>query len=130
MNDVQVWTVILAIAIGTFLIRFSFLGLIGNRPLPDWALRHLRYAPVAVLPGLVAPLVLWPAATGGEPDLPRLAAAAVTLAVGMRTKNVLAAILAGVVVLYSLSAVSGKSGAAAWSSTPWFLSASSSLMTS
>ncbi len=129
MSDAEVWIVILAIAVGTFLIRFSFLGLIGSRALPDWALRLLRYAPVAVIPGLVAPLVFWPAATGGEPDVPRLAAAAATLAVGMRTKNVLAAVLAGAVVLYSLSVASGKSSAAASSSTPWFLSASSSLIT-
>ena len=107
MSDAEVWTVILAIAVGTFLIRFSFLGLIGSRPLPDWALRHLRYAPVAVIPGLVAPLVLWPSATGGELDLPRLAAAAATLVVGLWTKNVLYAIAAGAVVLYSLLSVSG-----------------------
>jgi branched-subunit amino acid transport protein len=107
MSDAEVWVVILAIAVGTFLIRFSFLGLIGSRPLPDWALRHLRYAPVAVIPGLVAPLVLWPSATGGEPDLARLAAAAATLAVGVWTKHVLAAITAGAVVLYSLMSVSG-----------------------
>jgi branched-subunit amino acid transport protein len=107
MSDAEVWTVILAIAVGTFLIRFSFLGLIGSRPLPDWALRHLRYAPVAVIPGLVAPLVLWPSASGGEPDLPRLAAAAATLVVGLWTKNVLYAIAAGAVVLYSLLSVSG-----------------------
>jgi branched-subunit amino acid transport protein len=107
MRDAEVWTIILAIAVGTFLIRFSFLGLIGSRPLPDWALRHLRYAPVAVIPGLVAPLVLWPPATGGEPDLPRLAAAAAALVIGVWTKSVLAAILAGAVVLYSLISVSG-----------------------
>ena len=39
--------------IGTFLVRFSFLGLIGNRDLPPWLLRHLRYTPVAVFPALV-----------------------------------------------------------------------------
>ena len=107
MSGTEVWIVILSLAVGTFLIRFSFLGLIGNRPLPDWALRHLRYAPVAVIPGLVAPLVLWPPATGGAPDLPRLLAALATLLVGLWLKNVLAAIAAGALVLYSLLSVSG-----------------------
>lgn len=107
MSTAQIWIVILAIAVGTFLIRFSFLGLLGNRPLPDWALRHLRYAPVAVLPGLVAPLVIWPQATGGETDLPRLLAAVATLAAGLWLRNVLAAILAGAVVLYGLLSVAG-----------------------
>ena len=33
----ETWIVILALAVGTFLIRFSFLGIIGSRPLPAWA---------------------------------------------------------------------------------------------
>ncbi len=107
MTGTEVWIVIGALAVGTFLIRFSFLGLIGDRPLPAWALRHLRYAPVAVIPGLVAPLVLWPAATGGEPDLARILAALTTLVVGLWWKNVLGAILIGAVVLYSSLAVFG-----------------------
>jgi branched-subunit amino acid transport protein len=95
-----VWTVIAAMAVGTFLIRFSFIGLIGSRTLPEWVLRHLRYAPVAVIPALVTPLVLFPAAAGGSPDPARLAAAAATLAVGVATRSVLAAILAGIAALY------------------------------
>ena len=102
MSGAQVWLIILGLAAGTFLIRWSFLGLIGDRQMPEWVLRHLRYTPVAVLPGLVAPLVLWPAATGGAPDAARLAAAAVTLAVGLLSKNVLAAILSGAATLYAL----------------------------
>ncbi|WP_133486683.1 AzlD domain-containing protein [Aliiroseovarius marinus] len=102
LNHTTVWFVIFAMAIGSFLIRFSFLGLIGDRPMPEWVLRHLRYTPVAVLPGLVAPLVLWPDATGGNPDPARLGAALVTLAVGYFSKNVLAAILSGAATLYGL----------------------------
>ncbi len=100
MAGTTIWGIILALALGTYLIRFSFLGLIGDRKMPEWVLRHLRYTPVAVLPGLVAPLVLWPAATGGAPDPARLMAAMVTLAVGVLWKNVLAAILAGGGTLY------------------------------
>ncbi len=96
----QIWAVILGLALGTYLIRFSFLGLVGNRRLPEWVLRHLRYTAVAVLPGLVAPLVLWPAATGGAPEPARLAAAAVALGVGVWGRNVLAAIIAGAATLY------------------------------
>lgn len=102
LGSFEIWTIIIAMGIGTFLIRFSFLGMIGNRKLPDWVLRHLRYTPVAIMPGLVAPLVLWPAATGGALDAPRLAAACMTLLVGMLTKNTLAAIFGGAVTLYSM----------------------------
>ncbi len=96
----EVWLVIGVLAVGTYLIRFSFLGLIGDRPLPPFALRLLRYTPVAVIPGMVAPLVLWPAATGGVPDLPRLCAALATLGAGVWTRNIFAAVGAGALVLY------------------------------
>ncbi|MGP3697843.1 AzlD domain-containing protein [Rhodobacter sp. NSM] len=99
-NTTQVWIVMIVLGLGTFLLRFSFLGLIGSRSLPVWALRMLRYTPVAVLPGLVAPLVLWPQATGGETDPARLAAAVATVAVGLLTRNVFAAIFGGAAVLY------------------------------
>ncbi len=95
----HIWLIIALLGIGTFLIRFSFLGLIGNRKMPPWVLRHLRYTPVALIPGLVAPLVLWPTATGGQPDASRLAAAAVTIIVGWYTKNIIAAVLAGAATL-------------------------------
>jgi len=99
---VTIWSVIIALAIGSFLLRFVFIGFIGDRPLPEWLLRHLRYTAVAVLPALVAPLTVWPPATGGEPDLARLAAAAVTIATGWFSKNVLLAIFAGAATLYAL----------------------------
>lgn len=102
LSDAQLWLVIVLLGAGTFLIRFSFLGIIGDRPMPRWVLRALRYTPVAVIPGLVAPLVLWPAATDGEPDPARLTAAAVTVAVGAITKNVLAAIIVGAVTLFGM----------------------------
>jgi branched-subunit amino acid transport protein len=102
-----IWTVIAVLGIGTFLIRFSFLGLIGSKPLPEWVLRHLRYTAVAVLPGLVAPLVIWPAATGGELDPARMAAAVVTVAVGLWRRSVLWGMMAGAVVLYAMLALTG-----------------------
>ena len=74
-----IWTVIIGLGIGSFALRFSFAGLVGNRQMPEWLLRHLRYTAVAILPALVAPLEVWPAATGGEPDLPRTLAALATL---------------------------------------------------
>lgn len=102
MSAAEIWIVIVGLGIGTFLIRFSFLGLIGDRPLPGWLLRLLRYTPVAVLPGLVAPLVLWPQATGGEPDPARLTAAAATVALGLATRNTLIAIVGGALTLFGM----------------------------
>ena len=101
-SHTEIWLIIIAMAVGSFLIRFSFMGIIGDRPMPEWVLRHLRYTPVAVLPGLVAPLVFWPEATGGHTDPARLAAALVTLSVGYFGKNVLLAILCGAGTLYGM----------------------------
>ncbi len=98
-NPTFVWSVIAVLAVGTFLIRFSFLGIIGDRPLPPLVLRLLRYTPVAVIPALVAPQVVWPNATGGEFDPVRLIAGIASLIVGYATRKVLPAIFAGAVVL-------------------------------
>ncbi len=101
-SDLTIWVIIFVLGLGTFLLRFSFLGLIGRRGFPEWVLRHLRYTAVAVLPGLVAPLVIWPDATQGALDIPRLAAASATVLVGALTRNAIAAIFAGAGTLYSL----------------------------
>lgn len=97
----EIWLIIVVLGIGTFLIRFSFLGLIGDRPMSPLVLKMLRYTPVAVLPGMVAPLVLWPDATGGDPDIARIAAAFATLAVGYWTKSSLWGMAGGGVTLYA-----------------------------
>lgn len=99
IDTATLWFVIVALGLGSFGLRFLFLGWIGSRPLPAWLLRHLRYTAVAILPALVAPMVAWPAATAGEPDPARLAAAATTLGVGLVTKNVLLSIVTGAIVL-------------------------------
>ncbi len=102
IDPISLWTVIIGLGIGTYLIRFSFIGIIGGRPLPDWVLRHLRYVAVAVMPGLIAPLVVWPAATGGEPDPARLLAALVAFAIGVGLNSVLGAVFGGMGALYLL----------------------------
>ncbi|RED12693.1 AzlD domain-containing protein [Pontivivens insulae] len=101
-NGPEIWIIICALGAGTFLIRFSFLGLMQGRTFPDWAMRLLRYVPVAVLPGLVAPLVVWPDATGGEMDPARMGAALAALLLGALTRNVLGAMAGGMIALYVL----------------------------
>ncbi len=100
----EIWTVIFLLGIGTYLIRFSFLGIIGDRKMPDWVLRHLRYTPVAVLPGLVAPLVLWPDAPAGV-DLLRVTAAIITVGVAWWRKSLLWGFFAGLTAFIGLSAM-------------------------
>lgn len=97
----EIWLIIVLLGLSTFGLRFSFLGLLGDRDLPEWLLRHLRYTAVAVMPGLVAPLVVWPTATGGVIDPVRMSAAIVTVLVGLGSKNVLLSIIAGGVTLFA-----------------------------
>ncbi|MBW6417885.1 AzlD domain-containing protein [Celeribacter sp. PS-C1] len=103
-SPTQIWIIIIGMAIGTFLIRFSFLGLVGDRPLPAWLLRLLRYTPVAVLPAVVAPMLIGAKA---DTDPLRLFCAAVTIIIGVWTRNVLWAILAGLGLFFGLGAVLG-----------------------
>ena len=97
MSTGQIWVIALALGLGTFVLRFSFLGLIGGSRLPGWLESALRYTPVAVLPGLVAPTLFLPAQNGTGPDPVTLAAAGATLGIGLWTRSALKAIAAGIV---------------------------------
>ena len=43
ISTATLWLVIAGLAFGSWLLRFSFLGIIGNKELPEWVKRHLRY---------------------------------------------------------------------------------------
>lgn len=99
IDKTDLWIVITALALGSFGLRFLFLGVVGNRAMPDWVMRHLRYTAVAVLSALVTPLVVWPAATGGQTDPARLLAAVSAVCVGYFSKSVYAALATGAAVM-------------------------------
>ena len=103
----QIWLIILGIGLGTYLLRLSFLALIGDRPLPEPVLRHLRYTAVAVMPGLITPLLLSPQATDGALDPVRLGAAVATIAICLWTRNATLTICGGAAVLFGLHALIG-----------------------
>ncbi len=96
------WLTVIGLGILTFLTRFLFLGLIKHGVLPDRAVRLLRYVPVTVLPALIAPMVVYPRSLNGTTDPIWLAAALITLAVGIVTRNMLATIVAGMGALWVL----------------------------
>ena len=102
IDKTELWIVIIGLGIGSFALRFAFTGLVGDHQLPIWLMRHLRYTAVGILPAIIAPAVLWPAATNGDFDIPRVSAAIVTLTLGLIWKNVVGSIIGGVATLYIL----------------------------
>mgnify|MGYP005993804035 CR=1 FL=1 len=86
LSSAKIWTVIILLGLGSFALRFLFLGLIGDRRLPDWLMRHLRYTAVAIMPALVAPMLLTAPASSEAIDPVRLVAAGVTFAVAYFTR--------------------------------------------
>lgn len=107
MSDATLWAIILSMGLGSFLLRFSFLGVVGNRPLPQWLLRHLRYTAVAILPAMVAPLIAFSNTAGTGPDPARLASAGVVIIVGYLRQSAISGILAGAAVLAVLTLILG-----------------------
>ncbi len=99
--------IVIAVGLGTYLLRLSFIAIVGDRTMPDWALVPLRYVAPAVLAALVAPAVLL---HDGALDVspasnPRAIAALVAIVIAWKTKNVVAVIVAGMSVVWVLQAV-------------------------
>jgi len=97
-----IWPVLVLVGIGTFLLRLSFVGLAGRLSLPDPVARALRFVPAAVLSAIIVPAVF--RTETGSLDLllvaPRVLAALVAIAVAWRTRNILATLAAGMLVLW------------------------------
>ncbi|SPF77573.1 AzlD domain-containing protein [Pseudoprimorskyibacter insulae] len=95
-----IWPVIFILGIGSFTLRFAFLGLLANRDLPNWLLKPLRYTAVSILPAMVAPIVLWGHEDGI--DTLQIIAALAALATGMATRNVLVALIVGAALYWGV----------------------------
>lgn len=102
-SDLYVWMIIAGLSLGSFAIRFSFLGFIGDRQLPKPLERALGYTSVAILPGIAMPLVL--SSNTGEIEPIRIIAAFLTLLVGAWTRSLLYSLLAGILSYSILMAV-------------------------
>ncbi len=100
------WAIVTLIGIGTFGLRASFVGFLGDARFPDTLKRALRFVPAAVLTAIVVPEVLRPA---GPIDLtvgnPRWLAASVALVVAWKTRNIGLTMAAGLVALWIIQAV-------------------------
>lgn len=105
MNGLPVWLLFIAMALGTFALRFSFIYLFGKVEMPEWLRRALRFVPASVLAALVFPALTYP---NGVLDLTlgniRLLAGIGGALVAWRTKNVMWTIVVGMVLFWILQA--------------------------
>jgi branched-subunit amino acid transport protein len=103
MNRLSIWLLFIALALGTFALRFSFIYLFGKVDMPDWLRRALRFVPASVLAALVFPALAYP---NGALDLSlgnvRLLAGLGGALVAWKTKNVLWTIAVGMILLWLL----------------------------
>ncbi len=98
------WAAVIAIGIGTYLTRLSFIGAFGEREMPEWLERPLRYVAPAVLGAIVLPAVVMP---DGVIDFvpssnPRFLAGVIAAAVAIRFRNITVVITVGMAALWIL----------------------------
>ncbi len=106
MNQTRLLIIMLGMAVITYAIRLSFFFLQDRVRIPTGFQQALRFAPAAVLMGLVAPSILFRDGIlalnwGNE----RLLAAVLAGLVAWRTGNILLTIAGGMVALWLLQAV-------------------------
>lgn len=106
MNALSIWLFFILLAIGTFVLRLSFIYLFGKVDMPGWLRRALRFVPASVLAALVFPALTYP---NGTLDLSldnvRLLAGIGGALVAWKTSNVLWTIAVGMVLFWILQAV-------------------------
>ena len=106
MSALSIWLLFIALAVGTYALRLSFIYLFGKIEMPDWLRRALRFVPASVLAALVLPALTYP---NGTLDLSlgnvRLLAGLGGALVAWKTKNVLWTILVGMVLFWVLGVV-------------------------
>lgn len=100
-DPVVLWSAILLMGLGTFALRWSFIGWVNRFEEPAWLRRLLKFVPVSVMAGLVvAGLLSSGAFDGGKPLNPRLLAALVAAVVAIWAKSLLLTISLGMVSLW------------------------------
>lgn len=107
MSALESWSVVLALGLGTFLIRYSFIGLFANRDMPAWLSHGLKLIVPAIFATIVASGVAISAGQfGGWVLWPKYGAATIALAVALRYNgNILITVITGMVALHALLAL-------------------------
>jgi branched-subunit amino acid transport protein len=107
LSTLQSWSVVLGLAIGTFLIRYSFIGLFADREMPDWLDRALKLMVPAIFAAIIfTGVVMLGGEVAGWAHWPRYAAAVVAfMAAFISRGNMLVTLGVGMAVLHGLPAI-------------------------
>lgn len=108
MSELALWSLFVAVGLGTFAMRLSFIGLYGRLRIPPLLQRAMAYIPASVLAALVLPAVVLP---GGHGDFtwadPQIPAAVVATLVVWWTRSTVLTLVAGMAVLWGLKMLGG-----------------------
>ena len=104
MDSTQSWLVVAGLAAGTFLIRYSFIGLFANRDMPLWLMGVLKLMVPAIFGAIVlSGVVMVGGQVAGLDQWPRYLAAAIAFAVAVKTRgNMSFTVMAGMAALHGL----------------------------
>ena len=103
LDATRLWLLMLVIGTGTFLIRFSFIWLLGQGEISPGAQRILRFIPPSVLAAMILPSFVFPHHTGFAVDNPRMWAGAVAAIVAWRSKSMILTIVTGMSALWLIA---------------------------
>lgn len=99
------WVVIIAIGLGSYLLRSSMFVLLGSRNLPTWTATPMALVAPAAIAALVASMTLTSHGSASLPAVPELMAMGAGFVVVRRTGNVMHAITVGLPVFWIVSFV-------------------------
>jgi branched-subunit amino acid transport protein len=107
LSTLESWAVVFALGLGTFLIRYSFIGLFANRDMPAWLAHGLKLVVPAIFAAIVASgVAIAGGQFGGWALWPRYAAAVIALLVALRFKgNILITVITGMLALHAFVAL-------------------------
>ena len=104
LGAVQSWLLVIGLAIGTFLIRYSFIGLFANRDMPPWLDRALKLMVPAIFAAIVfSGVIMVGGQVAGPAQWPRYAAALIALVAAIAARgNMLVTVAVGMASLHGL----------------------------
>ncbi len=105
MSAWQGWAIVAAMAIGTFLIRYSFIGLFANRDIPPWLEHALKFMVPAIFAAIVCSgVVMYGGKIAGLSHWPRYVAALIGLGFALKTNgNIIWTVGSGMAALHGLT---------------------------